>query len=228
MHSSLLAQQECPYLASDQWHSVAGHGILFHCQYCLTLGCSIGLPLGRWWWACWRLGNIPCPCEHMLVFILFSTEESLVSSPLLLFCHSHNPRMSQLCHVLVPGVSLQLLVSLCSMCQRGCSFPQTLDGLNLVGNGRILWTCTGRNKMLLPSMSFPVLGEIAGVKRASLGGCLHNSRTRARWEEGFHNELNGYMFDLERDGLCQDVPSPWVTMTWQQTTRPCGIGRRMG
>ena len=43
--------------------------------------------------------------------------------------------------------------------------------------------------------------SIAGVNTVSLGGCLHSSKTKARWAEGFHDELNGYVFDLERDGL---------------------------
>ena len=34
------------------------------------------------------------------------------------------------------------------------------------------------------------MGEIAGANTASLGGCFHNTKTRARWAEGFH-ELNG-------------------------------------
>ena len=45
------------------------------------------------------------------------------------------------------------------------------------------------------------MGEITGVNTASLGGFLHNTKTRARWAEGFHDELNGHVFDLERDGL---------------------------
>ena len=55
------------------------------------------------------------------------------------------------------------------------------------------------------------MGEIAGVNTASLGGCLHSTKTRARWAEGFH-ELNGYVFDLERDGLRQVVLCPRLTM----------------
>ena len=73
------------------------------------------------------------------------------------------------------------------------------------GSGPVLWTYTGR-KTLLPSMSLPVMGEISGVNTASLGGYLHNTKARARWAEGFHDELNGHMFDLERDGLHQVVP----------------------
>ena len=67
------------------------------------------------------------------------------------------------------------------------------------GSGPVLWTYTGR-KTLPPTMSLPVMGEIAGVNKASLGGYLHSTKTRARWAEGFH-ELNGHVFDLERDGL---------------------------
>ena len=52
------------------------------------------------------------------------------------------------------------------------------------------------------------MGEIAGVNTASLDGYLHSSKTRARWAEGFHDELNGHVFDLERDGLRQVVPCP--------------------
>ena len=41
-------------------------------------------------------------------------------------------------------------------------------------------TCTGGNKTLPPSMSLPVMGKIAGINMASLGGCLHNLKTRDR------------------------------------------------
>ena len=63
-------------------------------------------------------------------------------------------------------------------------------------------------KMLPPSTSLPVRGEIAGVNTASLGGYLHSSKTTARWAEGFHNELNGHVSDLERDGIRQAVLCP--------------------
>ena len=52
------------------------------------------------------------------------------------------------------------------------------------------------------------MGEIAGVNMASLGGYLYSSKTRARWTEGFHDEINGHVFDLERDGLRQVVLCP--------------------
>ena len=58
----------------------------------------------------------------------------------------------------------------------------------------MLWTCTGRNQTLQPSTSLPVTGEIAGVNTAPLGRYLHSSKTRARWAEGFHDELNGHVF----------------------------------
>ena len=70
---------------------------------------------------------------------------------------------------------------------------------------------TGR-KTLPPSTSLPVMGETAGVNTASPGGYLHSTKTRARWAEGFHDELNGHVFDLERDGLRQDVLCPRLTM----------------
>ena len=56
------------------------------------------------------------------------------------------------------------------------------------------------------------MGEIAGVNTASLGGYLHSMKTTARWAEGFHDELNGFVFDLERDGLRQVVLCPRLTM----------------
>ena len=65
-----------------------------------------------------------------------------------------------------------------------------------------------KDKTLPPSMRLPVIGEIAGVNMASLGGYLYSSNTRARWVEGFHNELNGHAFGLERDGLHQVVSCP--------------------
>ena len=54
--------------------------------------------------------------------------------------------------------------------------------------------------MLPPSTSLSVMSEITGVNTASLGEYLHSMKTRATWAEGFH-ELNGHVFDLERDGL---------------------------
>ena len=55
------------------------------------------------------------------------------------------------------------------------------------------------------------MGEIADVNTASLGGYLHSAKTRARWAEGFHDELNGHVFDVERDGLRQVVLCPRPT-----------------
>ena len=75
------------------------------------------------------------------------------------------------------------------------------------GSGPVLWTYTGR-KTLPPCMSLLVMGEIAGVNTASLGGYLHSTKTRGRWAEGFQDELNGHVFDLERDGLRQVVLCP--------------------
>ena len=66
--------------------------------------------------------------------------------------------------------------------------------------------------MLLPSTSLPIMGEIAGVNTALLGGYLYSMKTRARWAEGFHDELKGHVFDLERDGLRQVVLCPRLTM----------------
>ena len=66
----------------------------------------------------------------------------------------------------------------------------------------------GRNKTLPSSTRHPVMGKIAGVNKASQGGYLHSEKKRARWAEGFHDELNGHVFDLERDGLRQVVLCP--------------------
>ena len=71
------------------------------------------------------------------------------------------------------------------------------------GSGQVLWTRTGRNnKTLPPSTSLPVMDKLAGVNTASLGGHFHIWKTRAG---GFHDELNGHVFDLERDGFRQVV-----------------------
>ena len=76
------------------------------------------------------------------------------------------------------------------------------------GSGQVPRNRTGRNKTLPPYTNLPVIGEIAGVSTASLGGYLYSSKKRARWVEGFHDELNGHVFDLERDGLRQVVLCP--------------------
>ena len=89
------------------------------------------------------------------------------------------------------------------------SLSLSLNAVDLfVGSGQVLWTCTGRNKTLQPFMSLPVMDEMTGVNTALLGGYLRSSKIRARWAEGFHNELNNHMFNLERDGLRQVVPCP--------------------
>ena len=52
------------------------------------------------------------------------------------------------------------------------------------------------------------MGEIAGVSTASLGVYPHSTKTRARWAEGFHDELSGHVVNLERDGLhCREQAS---------------------
>ena len=85
-------------------------------------------------------------------------------------------------------------------------------------------TYAERNKTLPPSTCLQVMGEIAGVNMASLGGCICGSKTRTRWAEWFHDKHNGHMFNLERDGLHQVVPYSWVTMKWPQTTWPYHTG----
>ena len=66
----------------------------------------------------------------------------------------------------------------------------------------------GKEKTFPPSTSLPVMDEIAGVNTASLGGYLHSLKTRARWVEGFYDELSGHVFDLGRDGLRHVVLCP--------------------
>ena len=65
-------------------------------------------------------------------------------------------------------------------------------------------------KTLPPSTGLPVMGEMG--ETASLGGYLDSPKTRAGLEEGFHDELNGHLFDLEREGYRQVVLCPWLTM----------------
>ena len=103
-----------------------------------------------------------------------------------------------------PGI---LLLTMFAKDLTGCF---SLFVLKVVGSGQVLWTCRGRNKTLSPSTSLPFMGEIA-VVNTSPGGYLYSSKKRARWAEGFH-ELNGHVFNLERDGLRQVVLCPRLTM----------------
>ena len=66
----------------------------------------------------------------------------------------------------------------------------------------------GRNKTLPPATSLPVKCKIAGVNTVSQGRYLHSKKKRARWAEGFHDELNGHVFYLVRDGFRQVVICP--------------------
>ena len=42
--------------------------------------------------------------------------------------------------------------------------------------------------------------------------CPHRSKTRVRWAERFRDELNGHVFDQERNWLRQVVPCPLNTI----------------
>ena len=81
-----------------------------------------------------------------------------------------------------------------------------------VGDRQVLGTSTGRNKSLRCSTSLPVASKIAGVNTCCItalpGKCVHSPKTGAKWAEGFQDELNGHVFDLEKDGLRQFVPCP--------------------
>ena len=52
------------------------------------------------------------------------------------------------------------------------------------------------------------MSKIVGVDMVSLGRYLHSKKKRARWVEGYHDELNGHVFNVERDGLSQVVLCP--------------------
>ena len=56
------------------------------------------------------------------------------------------------------------------------------------------------------------MDEIAGVNTASLGGYFDSPKRKAIWAEGFHDELSGHVFDLERDGLRRVVLCPRFAM----------------
>ena len=108
------------------------------------LWCWKELPSGGWWWACWKLGDIPWQCSrhhceqeiqhHAYVYSLFDRRKLCVL-PLLLFSQSstisfHRVQGCSICtcpfHVIVqPGVSPQLLVTLWSMCPWWCLFYES-------------------------------------------------------------------------------------------------------
>ena len=105
-----------------------------------------------------------------------------------------------------------------------------------MGNGQVLWTCTRRNKTLPPSKSLPVMGEMVSVNTASLDGHLHSSKKRARWAQGFHDELKGHMLDLKRNGPrqvyfardspCDENKQPYYTgsvAAWVNKTAPYAV-----
>ena len=66
------------------------------------------------------------------------------------------------------------------------------------GSGMVFWIFTRKNMTLPPSQS-PSYERKSGVNTAPLGGGLHSSKTRARWAEGFHDELYSHKFDKEKD-----------------------------
>ena len=83
-----------------------------------------------------------------------------------------------------------------------------LELREILGSGQVLWTCTGRNTSPAPYKNIPFMIKITGVNTASLDVYLHSSKTWARSAEGVYNELNGHVFDLERDRLRQVVLCP--------------------
>ena len=123
-----------------------------------------------------------------------------------LFSSCHTGRLG-----LMPHTGKSYLTSYTS---KWCLTPQQVSG-------RILWTRTGRNKKLLPSMSLPVMEEIAGVNMASLGRYLHSTKKRARWAEGFRGELNSHVLTwrglgsvrmyFARESPCDENKQPYHT-----------------
>ena len=83
-----------------------------------------------------------------------------------------------------------------------------LELREILGSGQVLWTCTGRNTSSALYKNIPFMIEITGVNTASLDIYLHSSKTWTRSAEGVYNELNGHVFDLERDWLRQVVLCP--------------------
>ena len=83
-----------------------------------------------------------------------------------------------------------------------------LELREILGSGLVLWTCTGRNTSPAPYKNVSFMIKITGVNTASLDVYLHSSKTWARSAEGVRNELNGHVFDLERDRLRQVVLCP--------------------
>ena len=63
----------------------------------------------------------------------------------------------------------------------------------------------------LPPLVSQLWVKYKSVSAASLGGYLLSLKTGTRWAEGFHDGLNGHVFDLERDELRQVVPGLWLT-----------------
>ena len=52
-------------------------------------------------------------------------------------------------------------------------------------SGQVLWTCTGRNKMPLPTPPVsPLTCENSSINTASLGGYLHGSKIRPNGRKG--------------------------------------------
>ena len=90
-----------------------------------------------------------------------------------------------------------------------CTCPWYLCGQWAVGSGQ--WASPSDlygTEDAPPSTSLPVMDEIDGVNTTSLGEYLHSTKTRAKRAEGFHDELNGHVFNLKRVGLGQVVLCP--------------------
>ncbi len=111
------------------------------------------------------------------------------------------------------GGQLRIETHECQVCWTGLTCDQ--------GSGPVLRTYTGW-KTLPPSTSLPVMGEIAGVNTASLGGYLRSTKTRARWAEGFHElqatcstwrGMGSARLYVVQDSPCDDNTRPFHTGT---------------
>ena len=77
--------------------------------------------------------------------------------------------------------------------------PQMISQLVFISN----FPCSPQPSRTCRTPGLPMMST--GVNTASLGVYLHSTKARARRAEGFHDELNGHVFDLEKNGLCQFV-----------------------
>ena len=89
------------------------------------------------------------------------------------------------------------------------------------GSGPVLWTYAGRKTLLPPLTSLPVMGEIAGVNTASLGGYLHSTKKGPDGRKGSTMNstamcltwrgMGSIMLYFAQDSPCDDNTQPYHT-----------------